>query len=242
MQRQIEELRRRADQGSQQIQGEAFELELASALRHRFPGDVIEAVRKGEFGGDILHRVRDEAGQICGAMLWEAKSTKAWNHKWVAKLRRDQQAAKAEIGLIASNALPPNIETFDRIDNIWVTSRRFAIPLAIALRHSLLEIFNNRQAATGHRTKMEMVYQYLTGPQFRHRVNLIVETFVDMQSDLERERKAMVRIWAKREHQLKNVLKTSAGLYGDLQGIAGRSLPEIEGFDFFAIGGRLEPG
>jgi hypothetical protein len=106
----------------------------------------------------------------------------------------------------------------------------------------LFEIFSNRQAATGHRTKMEMVYQYLTGPQFRHRVNSIVETFVDMQNDLERERKAMVRMWAKREAQLKNVLETSASLYGDLQGIAGRSFPEIEGFGFFAIGGRLEPG
>ena len=241
MQRQIEELRRRADQGSQQIQGEAFELDLEKALRHQFPTDVIEAVRKGEFGGDIIHRVRDETGQICGAMLWEAKSTKVWNHKWVAKLRRDQQSAKADIGLIATTALPPNVETFDRIGNVWVTGRRFAIPLAIALRHSLLEICSNRQAASGHRTKMEMVYQYLTGPQFRHRVNSIVEAFVNMQSDLERERKAMTRIWAKREAQLRNVLETSAGLYGDLQGIAGRSLPEIEGFGFFAINSRLDP-
>jgi hypothetical protein len=235
MRRQIEELRRRADQGSQQLQGEAFEFELEKALRDRFSGDVVEAVRKGEFGGDVIHRVRDEAGQFCGTMLWEAKSTKAWNHKWFAKLRRDQHSAKAEIGLIVSNVLPSNVETFDRIGSVWVTTRRFAIPLAIALRHSLIEACNSRHVASGQRTKMEMVYQYLTGPQFRHRIGVIVETFVDMQGDLDRERKAMVRIWAKREEQLKNVLDSSAGLYGDLQGIAGRALPEIESLGFLSI-------
>jgi hypothetical protein len=236
MQRQIEELRRKADQGSQQLQGEALEFELETSLRDKFPGDVVEAIPKGDFGGDILHRVRNQAGQICGTMLWEAKSTKAWSHKWLEKLRSDQRSANAEISLIVSNVLPVGIETFDRIDNVWVTKKRFAIPLAIALRQSLIEVGNSRQAANGQQTKIEMVYQYLTGPRFRNRIDVIVEKFTDMQSDLDRERKAMVRIWAKREEQLKSVLDSSAGLYGDLQGIAGRALPEIENLDFRAIG------
>jgi hypothetical protein len=236
MQRQIEELRRKADQGSQQLQGEALEFELETSLRDRFSGDIIEAVPKGEFGGDIIHRVRNEMGRICGTMLWEAKSTKAWNNRWLEKLRADQRAANAGIGLIVSNVLPAGVETFDRIDNVWVTKKRFAIPLAMALRQSLIQVSNNRQAAIGQRTKMEMVYQYLTGPQFRHRIDVIVEKFTDMQSDLDRERKAMVRIWAKREEQLKSVIDSSAGLYGDLQGIAGRALPEIDSLDFLKIG------
>jgi hypothetical protein len=236
MQRQIEELRRKADQGSQQLQGAALEFELETSLRNRFSGDIIDAVPKGEFGGDIIHRVRNEMGRICGTMLWEAKSTKAWNDRWLEKLRADQRAANAEIGLIVSNVLPAGVETFDRIDNVWVTKKRFAIPLAIALRQSLIEVSNSRQAAKGQRTKMEMVYQYLTGPQFRHRIDVIVEKFSDMQSDLDRERKAMVRIWAKREEQLKSVIDSSAGLYGDLQGIAGRALPEIDSLDFLKIG------
>jgi hypothetical protein len=235
MQRQIEELRRKAGQGCQQLQGEALELELETSLRDRFSGDVIEAVPKGEFGGDIIHRVRNQFGRICGTMLWEAKSTKAWNNRWLEKLRADQRAANAEIGLIVSNVLPAGVETFDRIDNIWVTKKRFAIPLAMALRQSLIEVSNSRQAAIGQRTKMEMVYQYLTGPQFRHRIDVIVEKFTDMQSDLDRERKAMVRIWAKREEQLKSVIDSSAGLYGDLQGIAGRALPEIESLGLLTI-------
>ena len=199
-------------------------------------GDIIEPVPRGEFGGDIIHRVRNHVAQICGTMLWEAKSTKAWNNRWLEKLRADRRSTNAEIGLIVSNVLPAGVETFDRIDNVWVTKKRFAIPLAIALRQSLIQVSNSRQAAIGQRTKMEMVYQYLTGPQFRHRIDVIVEKFTDMQSDLDRERKAMVRIWAKREEQLKSVIDSSAGLYGDLQGIAGRALPEIDSLDFLKIG------
>jgi hypothetical protein len=216
MQRQIEELRRKADQGSQQVQGEALEFELETLLRDRFSGDLIEAVPKGEFGGDIIHRVRNEVGRICGTMLWEAKSTKAWNNRWLEKLRNDQRSANAEIGLIVSNVLPAGLETFDRIDNVWVTKKRFAIPLAMALRQSLIEVSNSRQAAKGQQTKMEMIYQYLTGPRFRQRIDGIVEQFTDMQSDLDSERKAMVR-------------------YGDLQGIAGCALPEIENLGLLPI-------
>jgi hypothetical protein len=235
MQRQIEELRRKADQGSQQLQGEALEFELETSLRDKFTSDVIEAVPKGDFGGDILQRVRNDTSRVCGIMLWEAKSTKAWSNKWLEKLRSDQRLANADVCLIVSSVLPAGIETFDRIDNVWVTKKRFAIPLAIALRQSLIEVGNSRQAANGQQTKMEMVYQYLTGPRFRNRIDVIIENFTDMQSDLDRERKAMARIWAKREEQLKSVLESSAGFYGDLQGIAGRALPEIESLGFHMV-------
>jgi hypothetical protein len=113
MQRQIEELRRKAEQGSQQLQGEALELELEALLRGRFPRDLIEPVPKGEFGGDVVHRVLGANGQTCGTILWESKRTKSWNDGWLGKLRDDQRAAKAEIALIVSSALPKGVETFD---------------------------------------------------------------------------------------------------------------------------------
>jgi hypothetical protein len=235
MQRQIEELRRKAEQGSQQLQGEALELELESLLRGRFPRDLIEPVPKGQFGGDVLHRVLGPTGQACGTILWESKRTKAWSDGWLAKLREDQRAATAEIALIVSSALPKGVETFDLIDNVWISEPRFAIPLAIALRESLINLAGSRQAQEGQQTKMELVYQYLTGPQFRHRIDAIVEKFTDMREDLDRERKTMMRMWAKREEQLKGVLDSTAGLYGDLQGIAGRAMQEIEGLDVLMI-------
>jgi hypothetical protein len=235
MQRQIEELRRRADQGSQQLQGEALEIELESLLRSRFPRDLIEPVAKGEFGGDVVHRVLGPGGQASGTILWESKRTRNWNDAWLAKLRDDQRAAKAEVALIVSTALPKGIETFDLVDNVWVTEPRFAIPLAIALRQSLIDVTASRQAQEGQQTKMEMVYAYLTGPRFRHRIDAIVEKFTDMQADLDRERKTMMRLWAKREEQLRGVLDATAGLYGDLQGIAGRAMQEIESLDVLMI-------
>jgi hypothetical protein len=235
MQRQIEELRRKADQGSQQLQGEALEIELESLLRSRFPRDLIEPVAKGEFGGDVLHRVLGPGGQACGTILWESKRTRNWNDAWLAKLRDDQRAAKAEIALIVSSTLPKDVESFDLVDNVWVTEPRFAIPLAIALRQSLIELASSRQAQEGQQTKMEMTYAYLTGPRFRHRIDAIVEKFTDMQADLDRERKTMMRLWAKREEQLRGVLDSTAGLYGDLQGIAGRAMQEIESLDVLMI-------
>jgi hypothetical protein len=231
MQRQIEELRRKAEQGSQQLQGEAQELELESLLRIKFARDTIDPVPKGEFGGDVLHRVIGPLGQLCGTILWESKRTKNWSDGWLPKLRDDQRAAKAEIALLVTQVLPKGVEAFDFIDGVWVTESRCAIPVAIALRQSLVELATARQAGDGQKTKMELVYQYLTGPRFRHRVEAIVEKFEDMQTDLDKERKTMTRLWAKREEQIKGVIETTVGMYGDLQGIAGRTMQEIEGLE-----------
>ena len=231
MQRQIEELKRRAEQGSQQSQGEALELALEEALRTQFPLDSIVPVAKGEFGGDVLQRVVGPTGQACGSILWESKRTKNWSDGWLAKLRGDQRVAKAEFAVLVSNALPKDIETFGQIDGIWITEPRLALPLVIALRQSLIEIANTRLAQIGQETKMELVYQYLTGPKFKHRIEAIVEKFSDMKADLDRERKTMTRLWAKRDMQIQGVIESTVGMYGDLQGIAGRALPEIEGLE-----------
>jgi hypothetical protein len=231
MQSRIEDLLRRAEQGSQQTQGEAPELELESSLRSRFPRDLIEPVPKGECGGDVLHRVFGHAGLICGTIIWESKRTKSWNDNWLAKLRDDQRMAKADIALLISSALPKGVDTFDLVDSVWVTQPRFAISLAIVLRQSLIDVASSRHAQAGQRTKMEMVYQYLTGPRFRHRVDAIVEKFTEMQEDLDRERKVMTKLWARRAQQLEGVQDSTAGLYGDLQGIAGRAMPEISRLD-----------
>lgn len=231
MQTQIEELKRRAEQGSQQLQGEVQELELESLLRTKFPRDTIEPVPKGEFGGDVLHRVNGPQGQLCGTILWESKRTKNWSDAWLPKIRDDQRAAKAEIALIVSQVLPKGIESFDLIEGVWVTESRCSIPVATALRQSLIELSGSRLAGEGQHTKMEMVYQYLTGPRFRHRIEAIVEKFSDMQADLDRERKTMTRLWAKREEQIRGVIDSTAGMYGDLQGIAGRTFQEIDGLN-----------
>src|SRR5690348_170470 len=164
MQRQIDELKRKAEQGSQQLQGEVQELELETTLRAKFSRDLIEPVPKGECGGDLLQRVIGPANQPCGTILWECKRTKNWADGWLAKLREDQRRAKADIALIVSTALPKGLHTFDHVDGVWVAEPRCALPVAIALRQSLIEITAARQVGEGQQTKMELVYRYLTGP------------------------------------------------------------------------------
>jgi len=232
MQRQIEDLKRRAEQGSQQLQGEVQELEIESLLSSRFPRDMIQSVPKGEFGGDVLHRVVGPLGQPCGTILWESKRTKNWSDTWLPKLREDQRTAKAEIAVIISQALPKDVETFDLVDGVWVAHPRVLLPIAITLRNTLIEVASARQASEGQQTKMEMVYQYLTGQRFRQRIQAIVEAFSSMREDLDRERKAITKQWAKREEQIDRVMQATVGMYGDLQGIAGKTLQEIEGLEF----------
>jgi len=238
MQKQIEDLKRRAEQGSQQLQGEVQELELENLLRLKFPFDAIEPVPKGEFGGDVLHRVIGSGGQIGGTLLWEFKRTKNWSDAWLVKLRDDQRAAKAEVAVIVSHTLPKGVETFELIEGVWVTHPRAALPVAMILRQSLLEIALARQSSEGQQSKTEMVYQYLTGPRFRQRVEAIVEAFSTMQEDLDKERKAIMKQWAKREEQIERVMQATVGMYGDLQGIAGKSLQEIEGLELKVLEAR----
>ncbi|MDP2751785.1 MAG: DUF2130 domain-containing protein [Rhodocyclaceae bacterium] len=235
MQQKIEELKQKAEQGSQQLQGEVQELELENLLRVKFPFDSIEPVPKGEFGGDVLHRVVSQSGQPSGTILWESKRTKNWSDGWLVKLREDQRTAKAELSVLVSQTLPKGIETFDIIDGVWIASPRAALPVATILRHTLLQVSLARQVTEGQQTKTEMVYQYLTGPRFRQRVEAIVEAFSTMQEDLDRERKAIMKQWAKREEQIERVMGATVGMYGDLQGIAGKSLQEIEGLELMAL-------
>ena len=232
MQRQIEDLKRRAEQGSQQLQGEVQELELEGMLAAKFPRDTIQAVAKGEFGGDVLHRVFGPSNQICGTILWESKRTKNWSDGWLPKLREDQRAAKAEIAVIISHALPKEIDTFGFLEGVWIADPKVVLPVAMSLRQTLIEVAGARQASEGQQTKMEMVYGYLTGPRFRQRVQAIDEAFSSMRDDLDREKKAITRQWAKREEQIDRVMNATVGMYGDLQGIAGKTLQEIEGLEF----------
>jgi len=235
MQSQIEDLKRKAEQGSQQLQGEVQELELEHVLRARFTRDTIEPVAKGERGADVLQRVAGPAGQSCGTILWESKRTKNWSDTWLAKVREDQRAAKAEVAVIVSKILPKGVEAFDIREAVWVAEPRFAVPIAVVLRQSLIELGAARKAAEGQHTKMEMLYHYMTGPRFRQRVQAIVEKFGDMQEDLEKERRVMTKQWAKREEQIRSAIEATAGMYGDLQGIAGKSLHEIEGLGLKAL-------
>lgn len=231
MRRQIDDLKRKAEQGSQQLQGEVMEVELETLLGELFPGDLIEAVAKGVNGGDVLQTVRDTAGRSCGKILWESKRTKTWQPSWLPKLRQDQRNAKADCCAIVSAVLPDGAQTMGLIDDVWITNWRCVSGLVTALRAGVITAAHARLALEGHQGKMELVYNYLSSPQFCQRVQGIVEAFQRMQTDLTAEKRALTAHWTKREKQLEQALVNTAGLYGDLQGIIGGQLQKIEGMD-----------
>jgi hypothetical protein len=238
--REIENLKRKAEQGSQQLQGEVLELDLESLLRSQFPTDEITAVPKGVHGGDVVHSVRDSSGGDCGIILWESKRTKNWSDGWLPKLRNDQRAAKAHVAILVSDELPKGVTTFAFINEVWVTNRACCIGLALALRCGVLDAAKVRRAMDGQQDKMAVLYNYLSSAGFRNRIAGIVEAFVTLRNDLEAEKRATTRQWAKREKQIEQALGHTSSMYGDLQGIIGGSLQTIESLELPALTGPDE--
>jgi hypothetical protein len=234
---QLDNMKRKAEQGSEQLQGEILEATMEGLLRQQFPSDEIMPVPKGIHGGDVIHIVRDVSGAVCGIFLWESKRTKAWSDGWLPKRRDDQRAAKAQIAILVSLELPKDVETFRHIDGVWVTSVGCAIGLAHALRAGMLEVSAAKRALDGRNDKMEVLYKYFSGQEFRHRVEGIVEAFVTLREELEAEKRATQLRWAKREKQLDRAVAQTSGMYGDLSGIIGTALPHIETLDLPAIEG-----
>jgi hypothetical protein len=223
----LEDAKRRSELGSQELQGEVLELDIQAALERQFPADRIEPVPKGMRGADIIQRVRNERLEDCGAVIWETKNTKLWQPAWLDKLKQDQRSVGAATAVLVSVALPEGIEGFGRIDGIWVASLKNWPPLAVALREQLIQVAQARAAFAGKSEKMELLYQYLAGDEFRQRVEAIVEAFEAMQGQIQRERRAMEKQWAEREKQLQRVIGSTAGMYGALQGIVGSGLAAI---------------
>ncbi|WP_237706021.1 DUF2130 domain-containing protein [Methanocella conradii] len=230
----MEELKRKAEQGSQQ-QGEVLELKLEEILRSAFPYDIIEPVGKGRKGGDVIQHVHSLSGEDCGAILWEAKRAKAWSDGWVSKLKQDRAEAGACIGIIVSTVLPNGYERFCSYDGIWVTDIHSVVGLATALRAGLLEVENTKRASVCKNEKMEMLFQYPQGPQFRQRVEAAVDAYLEMKQELESEKAMMARRWAKRDKMIEHAINGIAGMYGEMQGIIGLSIPELEKIEAKAL-------
>ncbi|MBI5587405.1 MAG: DUF2130 domain-containing protein [Deltaproteobacteria bacterium] len=230
----IEELKRKGEQGSMQTQGEVLEMDLEALLKARFPVDVIEPVAKGIRGADIVQRVYTRAGAFCGTIAWESKRTKAWNDEWIGKLKDDQREIKAEAAIIVTETLPKGITTFGLLEGVWVTDVATASNLAEVLRVMLIQLAHSRLSAVGKGEKMEAIYNYLSGPEFKHKIEAIVESFTTMKEDLDREKNAVLKLWAKREKQIERVQTNTLCMYGDMQGIIGASLPEIKSLELGA--------
>lgn len=226
MRRQIDDLRRRAEQGSQQLQGEAGEGELEGVLRDTCRTDDIQPVAQGIRGADLHHVVFDARGMRAGALLWECKNTRHWSDGWIAKLKADQRAIHADVAVLVSACLPRGVSRFAYVDGVLVTDFASVPGVAAILRAQLIALAQARNAAVHKEERLELLHRYLTGTDFRHRVEAVIEAFDAMRQDLEQERRAAERQWARRARQLEAVTLNVAGMYGDLQGLV-PALPPI---------------
>ncbi len=235
----LDEAKRKSEQGLTERQGEVLELDVQAELERRFPQDVIAAVGKGVRGADLLHEVRDHALRLCGTIVWETKNTKHWQPGWLDKLKQDQRAIGANLAVIVSSALPDGLVEFGHIDGVWVAGLRAWPALAVALRQQLMQVAFAHAAAEGKHEKMECLYRYLAGDQFKNRIEAMLEAFTALQSQLNRERTAMERIWKEREKQIERVIANIADMHGEVRGILGASVPAIPALELEAIAGRV---
>ena len=233
----VDEYKRKLEQGSQQTQGEVMEDELKKILTGEFPYDEIVNVPKGIRGADLIQVVKNNVGKKCGTILWESKRTKVWTEGWISKLKQDQREIKAELAIIVTQVLPGEINSFGIKEGIWVVDYRTLIGAAIALRNNLIELFSLRSANSGKEEKKEILWNYLTSVEFKQRVEAIYESYNNLRDELQKEKDWFTKKWAREEKSIERVKDNLLGMHGDLEGIVGKTLPELEQLKKLETGG-----
>jgi len=223
----IEELKRKSEQGSMQLQGESQELLLEEILMEHFPFDIIEEVGKGVEGADCIQLVRNNSGTSCGKIIYESKRTKAWSNGWIDKLKNDKRNSGCDVAILVSQVFPKDMEKFGEKDGVWICSFNEVSSVAYLLRNGIIKIHEAQKSQENKGDKMQMLYDYLTGNEFRGQMEAIVEGFVAMKQSITKERIQMEKLWKEREKQLEKVLLSTSGLYGSVKGIAGASINDI---------------
>jgi Uncharacterized protein conserved in bacteria len=232
----INEMKRKSDQGSMQLQGEVQELALEEFLRSSFPRDGVEEIAKGKRGGDCLHVVKDPFDRICGRIMYESKRTKHFSNEWIGKLKEDMRLKQADIGVIVTEALPDGMTRFSEIDGVWICSYPEFKALAHLFRANMSRIGEVLASQENRGEKMHMIYSYVTGVEFRQKIEAAFDAYQEMQEDLIREKTLFVSHWSRREKRLLKAMENLSSLYGDVRGIAGGAVQEIRSLE---MGGHL---
>ena len=234
-----EEMKRKQEQGSMQTQGEVQELAIEEWLAAQFPLDTIQEIRKGERGGDCIQTVHTRTRQNLGSIYYESKRTKHFQPTWIEKFKQDIQERNANIGVLVTEVMPPDMERLGMKDGIWICSFDEFKGLCTVLRESLIQISSAIVTQENKGDKMGLLYDFLTSQEFRMQIEAIVEGFTQMRADLESEQRAMRSLWKKREKQIDKVLLNTTGMYGSIKGIAGSAVHSIP---LLELPGDDEPG
>ncbi len=227
----IEEMKRKQEQGSMQLQGEVMELAIEEWLANNFPLDSIDEVKKGANGADCLQIVNTREHQNCGSIYYESKRTKAFQPAWIEKFKNDIRTKRANIGVLVTEVMPPGMDRMGMRDGIWICTYEEFKGLSAVLRQSLIQVSQAVQAQENKGDKMSMLYDFLTSNEFRLQIEGIVEGFTQMQGDLDAEKRAMQRIWKQREKQIEKVVHNTLGMYGSIRGIAGNAVQTVRALE-----------
>ncbi len=222
-----DEMTRKAEQSSMQRQGEVQELLLEEILKENFPFDLIEEVGKGVEGADCIQIVRNNSGRECGKIIYESKRTKAWQNNWIDKLKSDMRSRGADVAILVTQTFPKDMERFGEKEGVWVCSFSEIASVAAIIRNGVLKLYEIQRSEENKGDKMQLLYNYLTGVEFRGQVEAIAEGFLAMKNSITKERMQMEKMWKEREKQLEKVLISTSGLYGSVKGIAGASVGDI---------------
>lgn len=223
LKRSLDDAKRKAEQGSMQIQGEALELAIESWLSSQFPFDMLEEVKKGAFGADCVQTIHTRELQNCGVICYESKNTKAWSEGWVTKLKQDMIKVNADIGVLVTSVYPNGMDRMGFVDDIWVCSLNEFKGSVSLLRESIIRVHITAQKEENKSDKMTLLYNYMTGNEFSMQMKAIVDGFMKMQEELEKEKRSLMASWKRREKTIDGVLMNTTEMYGALQGIAGSS-------------------
>lgn len=228
----LDEAQRKASQGSQQIQGEVQELELQHLLQQAFPFDTVEEIKKGTLGADIRHTVKTPKGTVCGVILWESKRTKSWSADWTDKLKMDLRAEKAHLPVIVSQVLPKEaVSGIGFVDGVWVSSFALSLPMADLLRKNLIDVARQKFVSQNQDAKSSQLYEYVNSHEFTQQIEAVIEIYLDMQSQIDKERTTFTKIWSTRESQIRQLLSGTGTVMGRLRGLVGPTFSQIKGLD-----------
>lgn len=228
MRKSLEDAQRKGSQASQQLQGEVQELDLEQTLRELYPYDDIEEVKKGELGADIRQTVKTEKGTVCGKILWESKRTKAWSDGWVAKLKEDLRRDGSQLAAIVTQSMPPSIShNIGHMSGVWILTPASIAPLSALLRKNLIDVAREKVVAVHKQSKAESLYDYVTSSAFNQNVERIVGVYLEMKAQIAKEEASATRSFKQRHMQVDTLLSGMTGIYGEMQGIAGTSLPPL---------------
>ncbi len=226
-----EEMKRKQDQASGQFHGEVQELAIEEWLTSNFPLDTITEIKKGERGGDCIQVVHTRTQQNCGTIYYESKRTKQFQQTWMEKFKADIREKEADIGVLVTEVMPPDMDRMGMKDGIWICNYEEFKGLSGVLRQTIIQIHQVESAQENRGEKMQLLYNYLTSSGFRMQIEAIVEGFTQMKGDLESEKKAMQRIWKQREKQIEKVLVNTIDMYGSIKGIAGNAVEAVKALE-----------